>query len=536
MDIVCKKNILGILKKNENLISYQDFLKVGLHSKFSSEELLLFFLKRIEQMDIENSLEKNISKMIYLIYAIMYYDFKANKSYSLEIYQEIWKFYQKTLPLSLEEESKKYFYWILKLIPKKYLERLDEVAKETDRVETVPESKETPENEKIEELKRMNKNLRKEKHALEMAKKELLDKNRLLKEEKKIIEEKYHENNFEIFQMSQELAEMKRIIELKKLKENDTVFSLLYEALRKTPLNYEQIKILLATSSIQLTDEELKSFFEEFKKTYSCEPSLISIPLKYRISTPHLPSQKRVQMPIPDSKPCRLLFTSDFHIWDSNENLLRQMDKLYNYAYQNAIDYIVNLGDFAGYCSSKHHVHTLEELNGILEKIDKAFSLDSKIPILALGGNHDENFAENGVDLLKYLQSNHENFCSLGYKNAFLEFNKDNKLALYHPNRRFNLPDSNELDQNAIHKYINGKCLKDKVVFSFLGHIHLSSLNFIYQYATVPSYLKDRQKNGALQVEIPIDREGNISKLIFNPLILEERLTKTTEVVWSRKK
>ena len=62
MDIVCKKNILGILKKNENLISYQDFLKVGLHSKFSSEELLLFFLKRIEQMDIENSLEKNISK------------------------------------------------------------------------------------------------------------------------------------------------------------------------------------------------------------------------------------------------------------------------------------------------------------------------------------------------------------------------------------------------------------------------------------------------------------------------------------------
>ena len=146
MDIVCKKNILGILKKNENLISYQDFLKVGLHSKFSSEELLLFFLKRIEQMDIENSLEKNISKMIYLIYAIMYYDFKANKSYSLEIYQEIWKFYQKTLPLSLEEESKKYLYWILKLIPKKYLERLDEVAKENDRVETVPESKETPEN------------------------------------------------------------------------------------------------------------------------------------------------------------------------------------------------------------------------------------------------------------------------------------------------------------------------------------------------------------------------------------------------------
>lgn len=194
MDIVCKKNILGILKKNENLISYQDFLKVGLHSKFSSEELLLFFLKRIEQMDIENSLEKNISKMIYLIYAIMYYDFKANKSYSLEIYQEIWKFYQKTLPLSLEEESKKYFYWVLNSLPKKYLERLDEVAKENDR---------------------MNKNLRKEKHALEMAKKELLDKKRLLKEEKKIIEEKYHENNFESFQMSQELAEMKRIVELK---------------------------------------------------------------------------------------------------------------------------------------------------------------------------------------------------------------------------------------------------------------------------------------------------------------------------------
>ena len=64
----------------------------------------------------------------------------------------------------------------------------------------------------------------------------------------------------------------------------------------------------------------------------------------------------------------------------------------------------------------------------------------------------------------------------------------------------------------------------------------LSSLNFIYQYATVPSYLKDRQKNGALQVEISFDREENIANLIFNPLILEERLTKTTEVVWSRKK
>ena len=536
MDIVCKKNILGILKKNENLISYQDFLKAGLNSKFTSEELLLFFLKRIEQMDTENAFEKNWSKMIYLIYAIMCCDFKENKFYTLSTYQGIWDFYQKTLSLNLQEENKKHFYWILKMIPEEHFDHLEKVKKPKEEAKTDSSPISPAKDTEIEELKKMNKNLRKEKHQLEMAKKELLDMNRLLKEEKKNIEERYHEKNFEFFQMSQELAKWKRIEELKELIENNTVFSLLYEALRKTPLNFEQIKILLASSSIQLTDEELKSFFEEFKKSYSCEPSLISVPLKYRISTPYLPSQKRVQIPVPNSKPCRILFTSDFHIWNSNENLLNQMDKLYNYAYQNAIDYIVNLGDFAGYCSAKHHIHTLEELNGILEKIDKAFSLDSKIPILALGGNHDEAFAENGVDLLRYLQSNHENFCSLGYKNAFLEFNKDNKIALYHPNRRFNLPNSNELDEKAIYKYIDGKCSKDKVVFSFLGHIHLSSLNFIYQYATVPSYLKDRQKNGALQVEISFDCEGNISKLIFNPLILEDRLAKTTEVVWSRKK
>ena len=89
MDIVCKKNILGILKKNENLISYQDFLKAGLNSKFTSEELLLFFLKRIEQMDTENAFEKNWSKMIYLIYAIMCCDFKEKKFYRLSTYQGI---------------------------------------------------------------------------------------------------------------------------------------------------------------------------------------------------------------------------------------------------------------------------------------------------------------------------------------------------------------------------------------------------------------------------------------------------------------
>lgn len=235
----------------------------------------------------------------------------------------------------------------------------------------------------------------------------------------------------------------------------------------------------------------------------------------------------------------KVLLISDLHLLIPDDEAKAKIAALYEYALQNNIFCIINLGDTIGYHNHMDFTLTEDDAYQIADEISRLFPTNTGIPHLLLGGNHDATLLEYDVDPLAVFMKNNQEFYSLGYDHAMLTFNGIEKILLIHPNQRFNnknaLFSPGKLTQYLDNFYRSQK-LGDELAFTFLGHLHLSHINAFQSFTVVPSYLKDRLQNGALEATISFNAAGQITELAFTSLISKDKLEKASEIILERKK
>ena len=75
---------------------------------------------------------------------------------------------------------------------------------------------------------------------------------------------------------------------------------------------------------------------------------------------------------------------------------------------------------------------------------------------------------------------------------------------------------------------------RKKAYIDLFGHFHASRLDMLNQYCSVPSLFKDRESNGAWHMKIYFDDKNNIKHMVFIPLMVNDKITKASEVGYQR--
>lgn len=290
-------------------------------------------------------------------------------------------------------------------------------------------------------------------------------------------------------------------------------------------------------NQLQLLRTKLKikgPFFDTFPPTYQIDKSApqYSEPFNYGVR---------------DYQRCLdFLIKSDLHIKTTTnlEELTKKNDDLYNYCIKNNINMIFDLGDSFRIYSSEKNIENLKEIESLIDKYISATPKNTGIYQALLGGNHDEEVLKFGINPIEILSQSCEGFIDLGYAHRLITLgNPNNCLMFHHPHQRFNENGiinnrSNKDIQDYLNNFYNGrkKINREHVYCDMLGHTHKSKLDFFNSYCTVPSYSKDRIKNGCWHLKIYFDQNQNIDYIIFIPIIYENNLIATSEIVYQKLK
>ena len=85
---------------------------------------------------------------------------------------------------------------------------------------------------------------------------------------------------------------------------------------------------------------------------------------------------------------------------------------------------------------------------------------------------------------------------------------------------------------NSVYNIIEDK---HNIYCNLIGHTHKSKIDSINNYCTIPSYTKDRIKNGCWRMNIHFDTNKHIDHIVFIPLIVENNeLTPMTEITYQK--
>ena len=77
--------------------------------------------------------------------------------------------------------------------------------------------------------------------------------------------------------------------------------------------------------------------------------------------------------------------------------------------------------------------------------------------------------------------------------------------------------------------------IKNKTYFNMIGHLHRSKIDFNNNCCLVPSYNKDRIKNGAWHLKLSFNNDHEIENINFIPLIIEaDQLIPTSKINYQK--
>ena len=323
----------------------------------------------------------------------------------------------------------------------------------------------------------------------------------------------------------------------------------------------------------KIDDDILKLIFEkdysiyEIKEIYpnysyeEIQASLIRLSSKFKIESQDLiiPRRFKVQKIFPDSNkklvlrnnPSRsldVMFIADLHIEEENiDEVIRRLDDVYNYCTIAGINTVVNLGDFVNQeFSNMSNYEQNKKITKLLDDIIQKMPISPTINHAILGGNHDDRILYFGLDPLKYISMRRDDVVNLGYYHALIELSyKDvsDYMLLHHkgvPSENYNYSDD-ELILNSLANSIRPKDTKADPYIQLFGHLHRSRIDIQKEYAIVPSLIRiDEHESGALpgtlHAKIYFDSKGNISNILFMPLVYKNGLEKTVEIPYTKVK
>lgn len=536
MEIYCKIKIQEILKKQE--ITLSDFKDAGLNknskNSFTTDETILYLVDLLEKQELNG---KKIGKILEAIYCLMYFIQKDELSIDFKSVTIINKIYDLNIKEKLDEKALNYYDWIWKIISQKFHGvDVEEQKKETKDIKIFTEN--------LTDVKKMEAIAKK----LEQKKKQYADacqKLQQIENEKKTLEREKEELLEIIWKKNNICNELEQVslFPVEILKHQKEIDFLILSLLDKKNATLEEIKNYLKKNKFDFDFLELKNYMNYFSQKFSIS-TVNSIPVKYTLKKRIAPKNLDWEIASMNKGKIAVFMTSDFHLWNSFQKYQKTINNIYNYCLQNKIDYIINLGDFLGIKKSNSLAFDAECIDDIREKIISITNMlpkNSGITHCLLGGNHDETLLCKGIDPLEIICSNNPSIINLGYEHAFLKFNNSEIFGLHHPYQRFCDNNDSMYSQNKLNNYLSDYykdkgLLKETVYFDFLGHIHYCDLNTEKKYLVLPSLFKDRANNGAVHLEIYFNNDSTIDYIIFSPLIINDSINKSCEIVYQRKK
>ncbi len=282
-------------------------------------------------------------------------------------------------------------------------------------------------------------------------------------------------------------------------------------------------------------------------KTYSSDGVI------YKILPELARSSDSFNITVENGKKCiDLLLTSDFHLTNSSalgstegfdDGILRDFDRLYEYATQHDIKFIFNLGDFFSgrYYGTVYKYYGYQDARNLIDNTVKYLPKNTGIYHAILGGNHDKDILNYGIDPIGELSRRRNDIIDLGYDHAEIDINgvksQDTSFMLHHPSySRFGTEaDYKGAKELAMLKEYYSSIGKpfDSTYADFDGGSHICSINGgIIQ---VPSYFKDRQCNGAFNLKIYLTDDGKIDEMVLTQLIKDDTLKPVSEFLLQKK-
>ena len=293
-------------------------------------------------------------------------------------------------------------------------------------------------------------------------------------------------------------------------------------------------------------DEVYKRLNELNNKINIIDQSHPSLPSYYKVCEPLYETSQTFKMHVPDyKKELELLLISDLHIGSVSEDIYDLLYNLYEYAINNNISTILNLGDL---CSLSNFdigsKKALLEAEKLIEEIIVKYPKDDNISNLVMGGNHDKSLFIGGIDPIKRICLERLDFKNLGYDDAIIDIgNNDtsNYIVLHHPSERVG-DNSNILTEIADIKrllkkfYADTDLSPDNNLMDFYGHFHKSLLDTASGICVVPSLSKDRYMNGAWHLKLYFDKDMKITYMVLIPIIsIEKKLIPSQSIVYQKK-
>ena len=455
------------------------------------------------------------------------------KKEKIEIVKE-----EKTINIPDEENVSK----IVKELEKK----ITKLTKEAEKYKNKTEEK----REQIKELNREIKKLHEQIKELEKEKtKEEKENTRLTKEIEKLLEkieklgnlvnelkEKNDENKTQISSIlsSDEYKIGKRKLYEEKM--DDDILKLIFD---KECSMYEINEFYPDYSY-----EEIQESLARISRNYKIESQDIVIPKRFKVQKIYPESYKKISLRANSLKSLDLMFISDLHIEEENlDSVSKRLDKVYDYCTLKGINTVINLGDFI---NQEFNDLTKYEQNKkiitLLDDVAKKMPESPSINHIILGGNHDDRILYYGLDPLKYISIRRDDVVNLGYYHALLELSyKDayDHILLHHkgvPSENYNYSDDEEI-LKALASNVRSKDTKGNPYMQLFGHLHRARIDVQKEYAIVPSLIRsDEYEAGALHTKVYFADNGNISNILFMPLVYKDGLVKTAEIPYIKSK
>ena len=296
-----------------------------------------------------------------------------------------------------------------------------------------------------------------------------------------------------------------------------------------------------------LSKNEIREHLNNIRTRFNIDSTNFIEEVKYGIKEPGVSTNGIFDINIGDKNNFEFILTSDWHLDDKlDESIIKEIRLLHDYCLNRGINFIVDGGDlFFKNCNRiKDNYSSLINSDYIVRNAISMIPYNEGIYHAVLGGNHDRDILRCGVDPIKRICDEREDFINLGYDHSRICFNGSrsilSSLGLHHFNMRFKEPTDdrgyNTIDiRKNLETYYSERGL-DGSYIDLLGHIHRSSLNVDDGICIIPSYFKDRVSNGFFRVKVFFDDERNIKQMIFVPVIKNySKLIEVTEIPYVKK-
>lgn len=200
----------------------------------------------------------------------------------------------------------------------------------------------------------------------------------------------------------------------------------------------------------------------------------------------------------------KAILISDTHI-EENQELMKKLNIIYNYASINDCNYVINVGDISEGCRKKRYDNTPGMIQNQIKYVIDNYPKYENITTFMITGNHDEwAIKDYGINIGQALTENRDDIVLCGYSEGNIMFN-NRKFFLHHPNDGTEYSAFNNEDERNNRLKINSKewdfdilDTMNKVIDVICrGHYHRS---FKYDYEgtmvlCLPSVKKNKNIN-----------------------------------------